>query len=79
MLLPAYCEDDQGGPVSKEEALALVRKMQHRYGQILFDTAQEAANGGDVLRTYDHASGNSDALSWCADLIERIEENNSTP
>ena len=69
MLLPPYCPEDPGGPLSQADALKLLRLMQQRFAEQVYENQTVK---GDSL-TFQHASGSSEALLWCVELLERVE------
>ena len=70
MLIPSYCPEDNNGPVSREEALRLVRLMEQRELKVL--AKNQICGPVQNLSDFDYANGSTNALSWCYDLIERI-------
>jgi len=72
MLLPPFCPEDTNGPVSKQEMVRLLKLTRDRFETICekYPLSLETKDG---LRIWDHASGAADALTWCLDLLKRLE------
>lgn len=71
--MPAFCPQDPGGPVSQDEALRLLKTMRQHFSDVTYEhqiIRDDAPS--DRLRTFDHASGATQAISWAIDLVKRL-------
>jgi len=71
----AYCAEDSGGPLSKEDALKLLRGMiQHwlkegdKYSSSF---PRDPIKAAEVRAKFDYACGHEQALSWAVDVVSR--------
>lgn len=71
--MPVFCPQDPGGPVSQAEALRLLKVMRQHFCDVTYEhQAIRQDAGPDRLRTFDHASGATQAITWAMDLVKRL-------
>jgi len=73
MLIPTFCPDDDGEPVTKARAIRLLGQMEELYARIVFQT-QGNQDTSDARNMLHHATGCQQALHWARDLVKRISE-----
>lgn len=82
-VVPIYCEDDSGGPLSKEEALRLLHLMEQRSLEKIGETQaishkDPKATERERRSTFDYSTGEAQALWWAKDLLSRVVLDPST-
>lgn len=74
MIIPVYCDFDPGGPLSKDDALNLLKRMQQQAFNREGENMVIRKDGKDEERTrsFHYASGQEQALRWAIEVVERI-------
>lgn len=68
-ILPVYCPEDPGGPLSLDDAIELVELMRRRACELITNS-QEVGRGSHT--TFHYAGGQEHALVFALNLLRRL-------